>query len=146
MTIIAVKDGIMAVDSMVTVGELKCGTTQKWMLVDDFFGGGFVAGCGDLSDVNNAMTQFLSGDKPDKLPDGSVLVWMDPAGKVKIYCGESWVEVDAHFYAEGSGMNVAIGAMAAGASAEEAAEIACEYVTTCGGEVHVLDAEAWGVK
>lgn len=43
--------------------------------------------------------------------------------------------IDTPFLAWGSGEKFAMGAMAAGANAKRAAEIACELCTTCGGPV-----------
>ena len=47
------------------------------------------------------------------------------------------VEMDAPFYVEGSAEEILWGAMAAGASAREAVEIAIRYERGCGGEVQV---------
>lgn len=47
-------------------------------------------------------------------------------------------EMRAPFYADGSGWEIALGAMAAGATAEEAVHIASRYDTKTGGSVTTL--------
>lgn len=44
-------------------------------------------------------------------------------------------DIKADFYAEGIGRELAMGALAMGATAEEAARVAIKYSTGCGGKV-----------
>lgn len=138
MTVIAIRDGIMAVDSSVTCGGILNGEAQKWAKVEDFFGGGYVAGSGDIAICTNAVSSFAQHGAA--MPDGDTFgfIHLRADGSVAVCEKGHWFEFDAPFYAEGSGSVLAFGAMAAGASAEEAAKVACQYDTSCGGEIHVL--------
>ena len=138
MTVIAVRDGVMAVDSLVAGNGCIYGEARKWREVPGVFGGGFIAGAGDLSRIQEALDDFAANGRA-ALEEGALL-WLRPDGSVRLMENGKWCEYSADFYAEGSGAEMAVGAMAAGATAEEAVRIACQYSTTCGGEVHVLTA------
>ena len=43
MTVIAIRDGIMAVDSLCCMGNILAGDVKKWFAVKPDHGGGFVA-------------------------------------------------------------------------------------------------------
>lgn len=136
MTIIAIRDGIMAVDSMIGSDGLIEGEFIKFMPAPSSMNGGFIAGAGSASSTQAFMEAITRGQKPEKL-DGEVL-HMDQFGKVSFYSEERPITWKAPFYVSGSGREIALGAMAAGASAVEAAEFACKYSSTCAGPVHVL--------
>lgn len=138
MTVIAVRDGIMAVDSHILAGGVVHGSAKKWRKVPHF-PGGYVAGAGDFALVTKMMDEFISSQKIDG-HDGSTLVHMRGDGTVQVFETHGWFEFDAPFYAGGSGEVIALSAMMAGASAQRAAEIACEISQTCGGDVHILKA------
>lgn len=130
MTTIAYRNGIMAADSACFDSSLYQGEVDKlWMLPEI----GLVGCSGEIG----AMIQFVDWlkdgserkKKPD-LPDDcdfeSIVVGLD---------GEA-VHYDRHLvpirvandlHAIGSGRKLALGAMMAGASAEEAVKIACHY-------------------
>ena len=50
----------------------------------------------------------------------------------------SFTEIGHPFWADGSGGDIAKGAMAAGATAREAVEIACRFETGWGGRIQTL--------
>lgn len=139
MTIIAVRNGIMAVDSQLTSGTLKQGEVKKWFEVSEVGHGGYVAGCGQCSEVLKAALQFAETGTVDSIPDDSTLVHINKCGDVFFNQGGDWIFVDAEFFAEGSGRAIAVGAMAQGATAEEAARIACKFDSDTGGTVYVLN-------
>ncbi len=140
MTVIAVRDGIMAVDSQINAGELKAGTIQKWRAVPECFGGGYIAAAGDAGIVGDGMDAFCRGGEiPPK--EGMTFIHLRADGVVRTAENGAWFAYDAPFYAEGSGAKIAIGAMAAGASSTRAVEIACEYDSGCGGEVATLSVQ-----
>lgn len=66
-------------------------------------------------------------------PDGTVLR-MDSAGRFS--------RMKADFYADGSGHAVARGAMAAGATAERAVQIAIDLDSACGGPIQKISLKA----
>jgi hypothetical protein len=53
------------------------------------------------------------------------------------HCSEP-IKIERNFWAIGSGSSLAIGAMAAGANAFRAVEIACEFDTYCGMGIDVI--------
>lgn len=138
MTIIAIKDGIMAVDSRVSSDGLSCGSVKKWAEVSPCHGGGFVAGAGDASAIVPAVEGF--GATGHLSAESSEFVHLRADGTVWQSNPEvgSWYLFEAPFFALGSGLELALGAMAAGATAEEAANICCEWDAGCGAPVHVL--------
>lgn len=137
MTVIAIRGGIMAVDSLISCAGNICGEIKKWSAVPDIRGGGFIASTGDASLCARSVQAFInSGAEPS---DGVVLVHMKSDGVISICESGAWFEYAAPFYAEGSGASLAMAAMHAGASAEEAVRIAIKMrPSECGGEVHVL--------
>lgn len=125
MTTIAYRDGILACDSGMVLGEVLVGKTQKaWA-----YKGHIVTGCGDASDIfafRDWFVRGMKGDCPDPNGDG-FLILITPEGLVMEREKYGWVKKDCPFYAWGSGFEIALGALAHGASAREAVEIACEY-------------------
>ncbi len=79
--------------------------------------------CGDWADCAALKQWILHGDGPQ--PNGDCTVVVFKAGEIKVYsAGGSFIE-SAPFKAWGSGTPVALGALHAGCSAEEAVRIAC---------------------
>jgi ATP-dependent protease HslVU (ClpYQ) peptidase subunit len=134
MTTVCYRDGILAVDSMVTSGDCLVGTSEKAKMMPD---GSFVAHGGILADAELVFAWIAEGedakDKPSVDPDQFEAVRVYPNGRIVWYSGKlTRFEYTEHrgFFAFGSGERFALGAMAAGASAEEACRIACEFDTT----------------
>lgn len=130
MTTIAYRNGTMAADSACFDSSLYQGEVEKLWTLPQI---GLIGCCGEIG----AMIQFvdwLRADcdrkrKPD-LPDDcdfeSILV--NPDGEVVHYDRHLVpIRVANDIHAIGSGRKLALGAMMAGASAEEAVKIACHY-------------------
>jgi hypothetical protein len=136
MTTIAYKDGILAVDSAVTCDGRYEGSCKKWLQVD-----GAVAGVTGQAMVLGRLKIAVDGEGfPDfdfLLLHDSELMLVSSAG---IFCVTKvgFLKIEAPFAAIGSGAGIAYGAMAAGASAEEAVKIACEYDCATRGPVAAL--------
>lgn len=142
MTIICVRNGIMAVDSLISADGLKTGSLKKWRAVKDDVGGGFVAGCGLCSHAIELIEKIAEYGIPTHCPsiDKSVSAfWLKANGKLHIVENGGSYCPDGEFFAEGSGREFAYGAMAMGASAYQAAKLTCEHKLGCGGPVHLLD-------
>jgi hypothetical protein len=137
MTVIAIRDGIMAVDSNIAHDGCVSGEVIKWRAVPDFRGGGYVAGAGRAAKTAKAIEDFVnSGAAPDA---DSHLLHLKQDGSVATCEDGIWYSFDAPFYAEGSGAFLAMAAMHAGATAKEACEIAVKMrPSECGGTIHVL--------
>ena len=80
-------------------------------------------------------------DDLSSMDDSVTLIWMTADERIFYVAREGWHEARADYAAEGSGREVAMGAMAMGASAEQAAKIASDLIVDCGGEIHVLRLE-----
>jgi hypothetical protein len=141
VTIICVKDGVMAVDRRVCVGDQIAGTVQKWVAVPEIHGGGFAAFAGAAGYCQAAMRSISAegGGMPqiDKSLRG---IWLTADGSVLEMCESGfWSHSQSPYYAQGMGWDVATGAMEFGASAEQAAEVVCRLCPThCGGGIDVL--------
>ena len=128
MTVIAIRDGVLAVDSHIG-SNWRMGNVQKSRRLPD---GSVAAGTGNF----HVIVAFLSameagGDLPAL--GGDEVIQMMPDGSVRYWdSGEAHFEIDAPYHAIGSGAQLAIGAMAMGATAVEAVEVACRYSNTCG--------------
>ncbi|HYE00929.1 MAG TPA: hypothetical protein VEH84_16215 [Alphaproteobacteria bacterium] len=139
MTTIAYRDGIMAADSQVTGGDVVRGTAKKIFRINDLL----VACCGG-SDEAEEFRQWLragaaQGDRPRFRDDSRFsAMTVDADGAVNIwnkFCVPQLA--DAPFHALGSGNELALGAMAFGASAEQAVNVACSLDIYSGGPIQV---------
>lgn len=140
MTTIAYRDGILAADTLIS-GNTRSGHMRKIGKIGNILYGG----CGSASLVSGFMswvragmvgTPILSVMSGDQHNSASGLVFFEdhiirfePAG--------SFMKT-AVYYAEGSGEEVALGAMYAGATALEAVRAAAEWDLFTGGEITVL--------
>lgn len=137
MTIITVRDGIMAVDSEVSRDDTIVGQMQKWRAVPEVHGDGFVAGFGSLPAFIRLLDDYSKTGTCEWDNTDPGLVHLQADGSVRIFRG-LWYSYDADYYAEGFGSREARGAMKHGATAEQAVRVACALVDSCGGKVHVL--------
>lgn len=140
MTIIAVRNGIMARDSLYIGNGIKSYGSKIWQSEDIIIGW-----AGNEGDCFVLRDWFLSNDKSqmpeyrlhhkDEEPSAALLV-LYPDNRVEIVYSTGHVsEVISEFEAIGSGAIAAIAAMHMGADAQRAAEIACIVSDGCGGEV-----------
>jgi ATP-dependent HslUV protease subunit HslV len=137
MTIIAYRDGLLAADSLATAGHVITGQVQKLWRFDD---GRLLGGAGGAGDMRSFVAWALAGceghwECKDKENGFSALV-VGARGEVVIYDveGRDYL-IEAEFIARGAGAELAIGAMAMGARADQAVEVACRYSVWCGGPV-----------
>lgn len=78
---------------------------------------------GNIDSFPDVLTYFLEPDKYKKTPrlKGGEGIILSEDGKIWTFSSpDTWFLVDQPYYAIGSGMNFAIGAMASGATAYEA--------------------------
>lgn len=127
MTTIAYKDGILAADTCVTDNGAICGTATKLARAPN----GAIAGAsGNLAPCAKFLSWFARDfgmvEKVAKIEGNSAALIIDKDGTVHtLDAGYPAFIINAPFHAIGSGSRIALGAMAAGASAEEAVRIAC---------------------
>lgn len=136
MTVIACKDGVMAADTGIWQGLLVCGYASKIVRLPD---GGLFAACGAHA-AAVLCAEWLAGEreKPEPEEEGSFgALMLSPNGiwhvdyKLRIYKSPSAIA------AEGSHTEFLLGAMYAGASAEEAVRLAIKHGDCAAGEVQV---------
>ena len=139
MTVIAYKNGILASDTAVWSRSVCIGHVEKIIRTP----GGIMAGsCGDSVSGDQFRQWVLSGRKKRWEPPSTEIeaIVIEKDGTVTRYYGASKTPYTAEspFYAIGCGYELALGAMAAGATAEDAVKIAIKYHSHCGGKVIIL--------
>jgi ATP-dependent protease HslVU (ClpYQ) peptidase subunit len=139
MTVIAYRDGVMAADSLVTSdnGRTREGTFMKIRKLQRFNDWHVVGAAGSLSDCIKFYRWFEGS--PEEL---------EGVEAVSVNCrtGVMWgwddglepLPIKAPFMAAGSGAPLALAAMYAGASAEEAVRAAMKVDNTLGGPVRIM--------
>ena len=136
MTTIATDGDTMAADGLMS-GNGTVFSTEEVKLVQ--LKDGRIAGvCGSCYNAAPFLEWLeVAGDKPELTDDFEALVLMAD-GSCRSYDHKlRWIPVPVPT-ATGSGMDFALGAMAVGASPEEAVKAACNLDTGSGGKVTVM--------
>ena len=137
MTVVTYRDGVLSADSLATAGHVITGQIAKIWRLDN---GRLVGGAGGAGEMQSFVAWIRGGGQgqwecKDKENGFSALV-VDTSGEVTIYDAEGrGYPLEADFIARGAGAELAMGAMAMGANAEQAVEIACRYSVWCGGPI-----------
>lgn len=143
MTTIAIKDKILAFDSKLTAD----GQFSGFFVKGRRFKNHLVAAAGSAQEIEAFLDWFEAGATEDLkrkfgLHEREVDIQalsIDRKGNIFLYEDRLYpYRVDAAFYAAGSGGSIAIGAMAAGASAEQALRIAAKFDSYTGGGIKTL--------
>jgi ATP-dependent HslUV protease subunit HslV len=138
MTVVAALWPCLACDSRVTRGTTVIGQVRKFLPAPVGMGGGIIAGAGSVGTVTAALDAVNAGDR---MPKGDYrLLHLRADRQIRVCDDGEWYDLHAPCAAIGSGGDLAIGAMAAGADAETAVRIAIAHDAECGGDVHVFDA------
>ena len=139
MTTIAYRDGVLAADSLISCGQTRIGSVRKIVRANGFL----AALTGDMQDTV-LLRRWLEAGCPEAPNDDDASPWgtlgndggsgivVDATGAMVFDNKLRRYAVDAPFLADGSGADIALGAMAAGASAEDAVRIACRLDTGSG--------------
>jgi ATP-dependent protease HslVU (ClpYQ) peptidase subunit len=142
MTTVAYTKGVLAFDSKASSGGQHAGWVMKGKKTNKYL----IAACGSCEDIQAFMDWMESGGKQedkktyglDRDVDINALV-IDKKTRVYQYEGRLYPYViEADIHALGSGREYAIGAMAAGSSAQQAVRIASKYDSGTGGAVKTL--------
>lgn len=143
MTIIAFKDGVLAADSAFVQEDMMFGTAEKiWRRQD----GTLVGGHGDAGYCEQFREWVMSGEEGEppagpETEDGySCGLIVRPDCSLEIHTPRGVLPFNGPYYAMGSGSALAIGAMAFGATAQEAVQIAADHCCWCGGPITSLRA------
>lgn len=130
MTTIAYRDGVMAADTRAySATRFPVGQKVKIKRLDD----GTLIGCSSVvpGQGEAVINWYAAGADPTAPPiveSKTSLLAIKPNGEV-FFANDSWFisgPLTGEFFAIGSGNEYALGAMAMGASAERAIEIACD--------------------
>lgn len=126
---------------MINLGGVNVGTGKKIHKSKD----GYLLGAAGSFGAISMFFDWFDDDDEDKPPLESLKVEsldaiiINPMGKIALLDSGGWpMDIKAPFYSLGSGADIALGAMAAGADAVEAVRIAIKYNTTCGGAIQKL--------
>lgn len=141
MTIIVYRDGIMAADTASFANGIEQTYVKKIIRTED---GGLFAACGTSVDcyrVGQWAQRGFPEDKPSLVSaeDGDFgALFVNKQGDIfKIQTNLIPFPVFGPFHADGAHLEMAVGAMAAGATAAEAAAICIRLGQYCGGEVQI---------
>lgn len=145
MTVIAYRDGIMAADKQSTFQDMRMRTTKLFQH-DDWI----VGGCGGTAKIREIHEWMRNGMDPLTLPSfqresetSVVMLLVKKDGLYYMDDSHALIHIEQSFYACGSGRDFAMAAMHMGATAKEAAEIACIYSSTCGMGVDTMQVPGW---
>lgn len=137
MTTIAYRDGVLVGDGRLSSEGMIEGTFVKVGRC-----GRVLAGAAGHTPTAQAFMRWFKGGCVGApilgTKDRPLEALIVRPGQPLIYINHGWGEIEAPFYAIGSGGSVATGAMAAGASAEEAVRIAMRYDPWTGDPLTVL--------
>lgn len=136
MTTIAYKADTLSFDSQANGEDRISGAVMKGGRMAD---GSLWAFCGNLwrLDKCKRWVTLPLNDPPDLDVDSELIV-IRRDGSVLSWEVGGWIDLEAPFYAWGSGAAIAMGAMYAGASAEQAVKIAADLDPWTGGKIHAL--------
>jgi len=133
MSIIAWDGKIVAADKQATEGDIRslCRKLER-------IRGAIVATVGDVSHSTKLIKWYRAKGSEADFPkysakEDAMLIVFNDNGQVYEYgaTGGKFLITDP-FMAWGTGKDLALGAMAMGANAKKAAQIACKYNVTCG--------------
>jgi hypothetical protein len=139
MTIIAYAGGQIACDSLAVCGDRKS-YVKKFRVLDNgnilFVAGEFrqMAKAARLLNKGQPLTQSIVCAATLVLYnpiDGACSVYDETAEPEAVTGGATW----------GTGQDLGIGALEAGADVVRACEIACKYSNSCGGRIHLFKPE-----
>ena len=137
MTVIAIRDGVVAADSAVSLTEwsMTYGAVDKIKMIN----GWIIGGAGNLAQVQQFM-RWMGGSRTEPVWDHIVCFALRPDGQLLEFdhCKRPYQMTTHCGHAIGSGCNTAIAAMMAGADAVRAVEITVELDQACGGPIKII--------
>lgn len=129
MTTIVYRDGVMAGDTCVTGGDVRRGAHDK--VFNTKAHGLF--GCSGDAWASDKLLKWINGgadqnSKPDLADSKFSAMWVTESGLIMVFNELLFpTEIKTEFCAIGSGNEIALGAMAAGAGPYVAVRIACRF-------------------
>jgi|TARA_Y100000296_G_C5170602_1_gene257085 ATP-dependent HslUV protease subunit HslV len=138
MTTVAFKNGFIAADTQAADHSGLISHTSKLFRLSDSCVAG-MAGCSRHAiRFIERLKEGKAGD--DKIPDGDFLVLVVTPQSIVVYYEDELFDdyTPEKMWAIGSGRLIAMGAMAAGATAQDAVRIASKWDEGTGGDVEVM--------
>lgn len=148
MTIIVWDGKTLVADKQATEGSVLQTVTKIRKITSGKQKGWLIGAAGATAQCNMMMGWFEAGANPNNFPhslqkeDGFAahMVAISPEGVVHKYEFVPFpIIFEDQFYAAGTGRDLAIGALAMGADAKTACEIACTYSTDCGVGMDIIN-------
>lgn len=141
MTVIAYRDGVLAADTLMCMGDSRVAFSGKIARN----GAGDLAGAaGDAVYCQLFLAWFSGGERGDAPEAKREQNSLDRAlicrasHIIEVFEDRGRYSIEASYFAVGSGRPEAMGAMHAGATAEGAVRAAIAHDAWCGGEITVL--------
>lgn len=139
MSIIAWDGKALAADRQCTTAEMRQTTRKLWRMRRDTGDVVLLAATGDLSEGMEIRDWYVRGADPARWPASQrserwsrLIVFAPDRGLFMFEREPVEIPIMDEFCAWGIGRDFAIGAMARGATAREAVEIACRFSVYCG--------------
>jgi len=148
VTTIAYREGVLAADSMLSGNDTNWGSVSKLIKSKHGAIGGAVGRLESTLEFLAWLELFDPAPATDRLDfapvcDGADGLIITRLGRLLLWTGgRQLVLLEAPFTAIGTGAKIAMGAMAAGAGAEQAVRIAREYDVYTGGRIVTLRNDA----
>jgi hypothetical protein len=138
MTVIACRDGLMAADSLETTDR---GLALEYVRKIHRSNSGCIYGVAGYATDAVIFGQWVDdgmvGTPERHNPDSFAALLLKPSGELLIAEGRGPMRgIRSQYYAIGVGRELAVGAMAMGATADEAVLVATQHSVWCGGPVH----------
>jgi 20S proteasome alpha/beta subunit len=132
VTTIAYRDGVLAGDTRVCVGDSVYTDRQRkvWRLRD-----GRLFGWAGAVEKAEIMRRHLLGKGEAPVDQNLSCIIVEPSGAIRMHEGAIWVKQAGPYVALGTGQTAALAAMDAGASAIEAVRIGIKRDANSGGRV-----------
>lgn len=137
MTTIAYRDGVLAADSLTTSNGVRESPRLKIRNIKGLLvaGAGTSAICDRFFDWVKAGMTGLSPWEGHDCGNGMIIT---PDDTILVFGANGPWQVERNFYSMGSGEQIALGAMAHGATAEEAVGHAIAYDVYSGGDIRTV--------
>jgi hypothetical protein len=130
VTTIVYRDGIVAADTCASLGHINLPEiADKLFIVPKDKGGGVVAMIGASFAGMKLIKQILAGESPSvDLGNDAAVIHFGRPGTITVYEGDFHSPCNfTDFAAWGSGMEISLGALAMGADAIKAVEVAARF-------------------
>ena len=140
MTIICYRDGVMASDSLVTDGDARAGTIEKLSINRKKWMAGAAGAIHPCQEFHAWVMAGCDGEFDPSCDDGEFSgILVSPSGVIyDVDADGKRSRIKAEYVVCGSGSSYALGAMAFGATAVEAVQVAIKLCVTCGGDLQVI--------